>query len=159
MHCRQSILFSNGSAWSKKSSPQFDVAMGSFDGAEVCKLVGLYMLYHLSSVIGDKMNIGLCRDDGLAILEATSGPETDRIRKKIEKLFKDHNLHITTELGPIQTDFLDVTFNLKSGKNWPFRKLNDQPLYINAGSNHPPMIKKQLPSMLSKRLSELSCNR
>ena len=74
IHCRQSILFSNGSAWSKKSTPQFDVAMGSFDGAEVCELVGLYQLYHLSSVIGDKMNIGLYRDDGLAILEATSGP-------------------------------------------------------------------------------------
>ena len=116
MHCRQSILFSNGNAWSKKSSPQFDVAMGSFDGAEVCELVGLYMLYHLSSVIGDKMNIGLYRDDGLAILEATSGPETNQIWKKIEKLFKNHNLHITTELGLIQTDFLDVTFNLKSGK-------------------------------------------
>ena len=41
MHCRQSILFSNGSAWSKKSSPQFDVAMGSFDGSEVCKLLGI----------------------------------------------------------------------------------------------------------------------
>ena len=143
MHCRQSILFSNGSSWPKKSSPQFDVAMGSFDGAEVCELVGLYVLYHLSSVIGDKMNIGLYRDDGLAILEATSGPETDRIRKKIEKLLKDHNLQITTELGLIQTNFLDVTFNLKSGKYWPYRKPNDQPLYVNAGSNHPPMIKKQ----------------
>ena len=159
MHCRQSILFSKVNAWSKKSSPHFDVAMGSFDVVEACELVGLYMLYHLSSVIGDKMNIGLYRDDGLAILEATSGPETDRIRKEIEKLFKDHHLHITTELGLIQTDFLDVTFNLKSGKYWPYRKPNDQPLYINAGSNHPPMIKKQLPSMLSKRLSELSCNR
>ena len=137
MHTCQSILFSNGSAWSEKSSPQFDVAMGSFDGAEVCKLVGLYMLYHLSSVIGDKMNIDLYRDDGLAILEATSGPETDRIRKKIDKLFKDHNLHITTELGLIQTDFLDVTFNLKSGKYWPYRKPIDQPLYINVGSNLP----------------------
>ena len=63
------------------------------------------MLYHLSSVTGDKMNIGLYRDDGLAILEATSGPEKDRIKKKIEKLFKDHNLHITTKLGLIQTDF------------------------------------------------------
>ena len=83
MHCRQSILFSNGSAWSKKSSPQFDVAMGSFDGTEVCELVGLYMLYHLSSVIGDQTNIGLYRDDGLAILEATSGPKMDRFRKKI----------------------------------------------------------------------------
>ena len=72
MHCRQSILFSNSSAWSKKSSLQFHAAMGSIDGAEMCELVGLYMLYHLSPVIGDKMNIGLCKNDGFAILEATS---------------------------------------------------------------------------------------
>ena len=67
------------------------------------------------------MNVGPYRDDDLAILEVTSGPETDRIKKKIEKLFKDHNLHITTELGFIQTDFVDVTFNLKSPQHWPYR--------------------------------------
>ena len=39
-----------------------------------------------------------------------------------------------------------------------YRKRNDPPLYINARSNHPPVIKKLLPSMLSKRLSDLSCN-
>ena len=50
-HCHQSILFSNGSAWSKKNSPQFDVAMSSFNGAEVCELVGLYDLCAVSSII------------------------------------------------------------------------------------------------------------
>ena len=62
MHCRQCILFSNGSAWSKKSSAQIDVAMGSLDGAEVCELVGLYMLHHLSFIIGYKMTIGLLQE-------------------------------------------------------------------------------------------------
>ena len=105
------------------------------------------------------MNIGLHTDVSLVILEAISGPEMDRIGKKIEELFKNHNLHITAELGLIHIDLLDVTFNLKSGKYWPYCKPNDQPVYINTGSNHPLIIKKQLPSMLSKRLSELSCNR
>ena len=36
---------------------------------------------------------------------------------------------------------------------------NDQFLYVNAGSNYPPIIKKQLPSVLSTQLSEVSCNR
>ena len=96
------------------------------------------------------MNIGLYRDNGLVIFEATSGLKMDRIRKKIEKLFKDNNLHITTELGLIQIGFLDVTFNLKCGKYWPYRIPNDQFLYINTGSNHLPMIKKQMPSVSSK---------
>ena len=30
----------------------FGVTMGSFDGAEICKLVGLYLLDKLSSLIG-----------------------------------------------------------------------------------------------------------
>ena len=54
------------------------------------------------------MNIGFYRYSGWAILEASLDTETDRIRKKNEKLFKNHNLRITTELGLIQTDSLDV---------------------------------------------------
>ena len=49
----------------------------------------------------------------------------------------------------MQTNFLDVTFNLKSKKYWSFREPNDQPLYIYMQSNQPPVIKKQLLSMLS----------
>ena len=95
------------------------------------------------------MNIGLYREDGLEILQVTSGLKTKRIRKKIKKLFKDYNLRYTTELALIQTDFHDDTSNLKSGKYRPYHKSDDQLLYINAGSYHLPMIKKQLFSMLS----------
>ena len=40
--------------------------MGSFDGAEICRLVGLFMLHNLANVAGAH-NIGLYQDDGLAI--------------------------------------------------------------------------------------------
>ena len=36
--------------------------MGSYDGAEICDLVGLYLLSQLQNL---KLNIGLYRDDGL----------------------------------------------------------------------------------------------
>ena len=39
-----------------------------------------------------------------------------------------------------------------------FRETNDQALYINAKSNHPPNILRCLPKMINKRLSDLSCN-
>ena len=132
--------------------------MGSNDGAEVCELVGLFILHQLSQLVGVK-NIGLYRDDGLAILENASGPTSERIKKKIIKLFHQHDLNITAKTNLVQTNFLDFTFNLKSGKYWPYRKPNDQPLYIHQLSNHPPAIKKQLPSMLADRLSSLSYNR
>ena len=53
---------------------------------------------------------------------------------------------------------MDVTLNLTTVKYWPYRKPGDTPLYINLESNHPPNIKKQLPRMISMRLSQNSCN-
>ena len=41
---RKSLLFTNNEIWVKKDNPNFDVIMGSFDGAEVCELVGFYLL-------------------------------------------------------------------------------------------------------------------
>ena len=55
--------------------------------------------------------------------------------------------------------FLDVTFNLATGKFYSFRKPNNQRLYINAKSNHPLNILRDLRSMINKRLSDLSCNK
>ena len=38
----------------------------------------------------------------------------------------------------------------------PLLKPNNQPLYIHAASNHHPIIKKHLPSMIAKRVPEIS---
>ena len=67
MHSRKSLLFHQGAAWVKKGdSGLFDVTMGSYDGAEVCELVGLYIL-NRSNEKYDKESTGLYRDDGLAV--------------------------------------------------------------------------------------------
>ena len=36
---------------------------------------------------------------------------------------------------------------------------NNEPLYINKHSNHPPSMINQIPSMISNRISENSCDR
>ena len=92
-----------------------DVTMGSFDGAEVCELVGLFLLHKLQVLFG-KGNVGLYRDDGLAVLKNQSGPQSEKNRKRLIKLFHVHDLEITSEINLIQVNFLDVTLNLKSGK-------------------------------------------
>ena len=120
--------------------------MGSFDGTEICELVGLYLLDQLSNILPVE-SFGLYRDDGLAILSGISGPDTEQIIKNIRNLFKTNNLKITIEAGMQQTDFLDVTFNVDNGKCWPYKKPNSQLQYIHTQSNHPPNIKKQLPKM------------
>ena len=40
----RSFLFHNGDVWVEIKNPEFDVAMGSFDGAEFCELGGLFLL-------------------------------------------------------------------------------------------------------------------
>ena len=157
-HCRKSLLFSNNSSWIKHSTAEnFDVTMGSYDGAEVCELVGLFILSKLNNKI-HKEDSGLYRDDGLFILRKTSGKHADAIRKDIIKMFKDMGFQIDIQCNLTQVDFLDVTFNLSTATYHPFKKENDKLLYINTSSNHPPTIINQIPKSICKRLSENSSN-
>ena len=80
--------------------------MGSFDGAEICELVGLFILHKLSNIIPTK-DLGLHRDDRLAVLRNKSGPEMERTRKNIIKAFQEIELNIAAETNLFQTDFQD----------------------------------------------------
>ena len=54
-HCRKSLLLNNGEARKKNlSDSTFDVIMGSYDDAQICELVGIYILSHLTTFIGKK---------------------------------------------------------------------------------------------------------
>ena len=116
-HSRKSLVFNDTDIWIKKNVDQdFDVTMGSFDGAELFKLVGLYILHIVGEKCG-KHRIGWYRDDGLTCFGYTSGPQADRIRKDFIKIFKeDFNLSITSETNLKTANFLDVTLNLTTGK-------------------------------------------
>ena len=61
--------------------------MSKFDGAEICEVVGLYILHKLDDKYG-KERINLYMDDGLVWLEITSGSEVERRRKAFIKSFK-----------------------------------------------------------------------
>ena len=128
--------------------------MGSFDGAEKCDLICLYLLYLLRNI---KANVGLYRDDGLAAC-ALSGRETEKVKKEICKIFKKEGLDITIDANLKVVDFLDVELNLITGTHRPFTKPNNIVQYIYMHSNHPPCIKKNIPIAVQKRLSMLSSN-
>jgi hypothetical protein len=85
MNSRRSFLFQNSEPWIKKNCDPFDVTMGAYDGAEVCELVALYILYKLEQVI-HRDDMGLYRDDGLAAVRG-SGPELERQRKQVFSIF------------------------------------------------------------------------
>ena len=65
-------------------------------------------------------------------------------------------LNLTIQTNLKIANFLDVTFNLLDGTYKPYKKPNDNPLYININSNHPSNIIKQIPTIISKRISEIS---
>ena len=83
----------------------------------------------------------------------------DKTRKELHKIFEQFGLKITAESNLHVVNFLDVTFDLSTGKYKPYRKPNDDPLYIHKHSNHPPSILRQLPASINKRISTLSSDK
>ena len=155
-NARQSLLFTNDKVWIKKTG-LFDVTMGSFDGCEVCELVGLLILSKMKENF-PQINFGLYRDDGLGVHTKIPGPQLDRIRKDIIRTFGDMGLKITIQLKMMVVDFLDVSFNLQNGSYKPYRKPNDYPLYINTQSNHPRCVLNQVAQSVNTRLNSVSSN-
>ena len=84
------------------------------------------------------------------------GAASERKRKELIRLFKQDNLSITIETNIRTVNFLETTFNIMNNTYKPYRKPNDEPLYINKHSNHPPSVLRQLPKSISKRISEIS---
>ena len=84
--------------------------MGSYDGAETCELVGSFLLSQLQNL---DVNIGLYRDDGLAISNAAPR-DSENIKKERCRVFNQNGLRITIEANKQVINFLDVTFNLNN---------------------------------------------
>ena len=158
MHARKPLLFDSSQPWTKRNNTNmFDATMGSLDGAEVCELVGLFILDKLTKCFANQ-NIGLYRDDGLAVFRNMGPITAEKIKKRFVQCFGDIELKITVQSNMKVVNYLDITLNLSNGKFYPYRKPNDKPLCINTKTNHPPSIIKQLPSGINKRISSLSCN-
>ena len=156
-HARKSLLFNKSESWIKKGNKLFDVTMGAYDGAEICELVGCYILSILASKYR-KEDIGIYRDDGLAVFKNTSGPQSERIKKDFQKIFKKHDLDIVIQCNMKVVNYLDVTLNLNTGNYSPYRKPDNEINYVNVNSNHPRNIIKQIPISIQNRLSNLSAN-
>ena len=157
IQAKSSVLFSQNNTWCKEtSSSLFDVTMGSFDGAETCELVGLYLLSKLPPEYSTE--VGLYRDDGLAALDK-SPKEIENIKKHICKIFNDHNLKLTIEANKKCVNFLDITLDLRSASYKPYMKPGNTPQYVHRNSNHPPSILRSVPEAINKRLSNISSDK
>ena len=102
--------------------------------------------------------IGLYRDDGLACFENNDGHQNDKIRKELLKIFQRNGLKLDIKCNLKVVDYLDITFDLKTGSYKLYRKPNNDTRYINSKSNHPPTILKQIPTAIPNRISTNSSN-
>ena len=104
-HYRKSLLFCGNEAWKKKDADTtFDVTMGSYDGAELCELIVIYIQSLLTNILSkDKM--GLYRDDGLFILRRKNKQQIDRVRRKIITLFENIDFKIKILTNLTEVDF------------------------------------------------------
>ena len=113
----------------------------------VCELVGTYLLNQLKVAIA-KENMGLYRDNGLGIFRNMSGPEVERKKKELVKIFKNNGLSITVKSNLKTVEFLGIHFELVKEIYQPHINPNYDPLYINKKSNHPPSILQQIPKSI-----------
>ena len=125
MHAGNSKLFNANTTWCKKTSKSLlDVTMGSFDDAKTCELVGSYLLSKLTPEYGN--DIGLYRDDGLAAFNKTP-KQMENVKKRICKIFSEHNLKIIIEANKKCVNYLDVTLDLRSQSFKPYMKPRNTP--------------------------------
>ena len=118
---QENLLYNNSEPWMKKDSRLFNVTMGAYDGVEVWKLVGTFLLHKLSLKY-NKNDIGLYHDDGLAIFKNISGPKSEKSKKDIQKLFKENELDINIQCNMKMVNYLDVTLNLENSTYCPYQK-------------------------------------
>ena len=77
-------------------------------------------------------------------------------KKEIIKIFKSFRLSITVTTNVTSANYLDVNFDLTEDICKPYRKPNDEPVYVNRHSNHPPNIERQIPLSVSSTISNIS---
>ena len=143
-HTTKSLLCYNDEPWVKKWESNFDVTMGAYNGAEVCELIGIFMLSLLSKHI-NKIHIGLYKDDGLTILKNTSGLAAEKLKKKFQKLFKQKDIDIIVQCNLKINNDIDMALNLNDGSYRPYRKPNEETNYIHLHSDRPPSVIKEIP--------------
>ena len=129
-------------------------SIGSLDGAEVCELVGLFILSKLQNL---NIKLGLYRDDALGVCDLRPR-QAELLKKKLCRALEEYGLKITVEANVKSVNFLDVNLSLSTNTFKPYMKPNDTPLYVHKQSNHPKGILRNIPLSVNKRLSCISAN-
>ena len=121
----------------------FDVTMGAYDGAELCELIGLFLLSKIKKI--KDLECGLYRDDVLSVSTLPNREKEHKIKKIIIGIFSKDNLKITFYLISTSVNFLNVNSDLKNITFQPYKKPNNDLLYIKSGAIIPQQYLKIFP--------------
>ena len=126
-------------------------------GQKFSKLVGSHLLNKSFNIV-EKESVGLYRDDRLGVLWNLSGPQTKRKREAIVKVFKEFGLRLTIQASLLIVNFFDIQLNLGTSTDKPYRKPDNNPVYLDKISNFFKTVLEQLLKSVEKRISDISSN-
>ena len=116
----------------------FDITVGSYSGAETCKLTGLSILDTLTTKTRNT-NVSLYREDELALLKHVSS------RLILKNHFNHYGLSISIKSNLKIVDFWTSCWIKQT--YYPYRKPNNEHLYIKFKSNCTISIIKHIPDL------------
>ena len=76
----------------------------------------------------------------LGVVKNKGGPETEKIKKNMQKIFRENKLDIVVQCNMKIVNYLDVSLNFNNLNYKPYHKLDKEILYIHKDSNHTPSI-------------------
>lgn len=91
----------------EKRNDLFDVTNGAYDEAEVCELVGTFVLYQHCQKF-DKKDSSLNGNDGLVVHTNISRPKSVKTTKTFPALFLQNDLKIVFQYNMQIIDYLGV---------------------------------------------------
>ena len=89
----------------------------------------------------------------MRVVKNKSGLETEKLKKSVQKIFKENKLDIFIQCNMKLVNDLDVTLNLNNSNYKPYQKPDKVILYIHKYSNHSPNTLTQILTSIGKRIS------
>ena len=100
----------------RKKDGLFDVTLRMYHGTETCELVGTFLKYMIDTT-------SVCI--ATTVFKNKSSTQCERIKKRLQKIFKDFGFETVAESNLSILNYLNVTLNVNHGSFKPCQKPDD----------------------------------
>ena len=113
----------------------------------LCIVVFTYFIFNIMFIVNVFM-LGIEKKKSMIVNAFISVHASAKQGKIHQASVLTKRLSITYEVNKKIVDFFDVRFNLNDQTYEPYRKPNNDPVYINKHYNHPPNIINEVPKAI-----------